>query len=200
MSQSKTIRLSDNELWAIRSAAAIVRAHASQIPARLGYHAEKCEANLIAMTLECLLDRHSPTGEKQPQNDKDQERRTMSDDNTRDGAEPSLASVGSVFRGVVQVVQNMSRNAQGPRSSRGSSIRKSDRKRLERLDRRIAWLDARMASVLVWFDKKEYARLDTKRASMDRQRKELRLRMKGKAVGKNKQNASDQQHRTQERP
>lgn len=64
MSQSKTIRLSDNELWAIRSAAAIVRAHASQIPARLGYHAEKCEANLIAMTLECLLDRHSPTGEK----------------------------------------------------------------------------------------------------------------------------------------
>jgi hypothetical protein len=44
-----------------------------------------------------------------------------------------------------------------------------------------------MASVLVWFDKKEYARLDTKRASMDRQRKELRLRMKGtKAVGKNK--------------
>ena len=81
----------------------------------------------------------------------------------------------------------MSRNAQGPRSSRGSSITKADRKRLARLDRGIAWLDARLASVLVWFDKKEYARLDTKRASMDRQRKELRLRMKGaKAVGKNK--------------
>jgi hypothetical protein len=56
--------LSDNELWAIRNAAAIVRAHASQIPARLGYHAEKCEADRIAMTLESLSDRHSPTGEK----------------------------------------------------------------------------------------------------------------------------------------
>ncbi len=85
------------------------------------------------------------------------------------------------------MVQNMSENAQGPRSSRGSSIRKADRRRMARLDREIAWLDARMASVLVWFDKKEYARLDTKRASRDRQRKELRLRMKGtKAVGKNK--------------
>jgi len=49
---------------------------------------------------------------------------------------------------------------------------------MARLDRGIAWLDDRMASVLVWLDKKEYARLDTKRASMDRQRKELRVRMK----------------------
>jgi hypothetical protein len=58
---------------------------------------------------------------------------------------------------------------------------------MRRLDRGIAWLDARLASVLVWLDKKEYARLDTKRAKMDRQRKELRLRMKGtKADGKNK--------------
>ena len=81
----------------------------------------------------------------------------------------------------------MSRNAQGPRSTRGLSITKADRKRLARLDRGIAWLDARMASVLVWFDKKEYARLDTKLASMDRQRRELRLRMKGtRAVKKNK--------------
>ena len=81
----------------------------------------------------------------------------------------------------------MSESAQGPRSSRGSSIRKADRQRMARLDREIAWLDAGLASLLVWFDRKEYARLDTKRASMDRQRKELRLRMKGtKAVGKNK--------------
>jgi hypothetical protein len=56
--------LAENELWAIRIAAAIVRAHASQIPARLGYHAEKCEADRIAMTLESLLDRYSPTDGK----------------------------------------------------------------------------------------------------------------------------------------
>jgi len=81
----------------------------------------------------------------------------------------------------------MSRNAQGPRSSRGSSIRKADRRRMARLDREIAWLDAGLASLLAWLDRNEYTRLDTKRASMDRQRKELRLRMKGtKAVGKNK--------------
>jgi hypothetical protein len=58
---------------------------------------------------------------------------------------------------------------------------------MARLDRGIAWLDARLASVLTWLDKKECARLNTKRASMDLQRKELRLRMKGtKAGGKNK--------------
>jgi hypothetical protein len=56
--------LASNELWAIRNAAAIVRAHASQIPARLGYHAEKVEANRIAMTLESLSNRYSPTAGK----------------------------------------------------------------------------------------------------------------------------------------
>ena len=81
----------------------------------------------------------------------------------------------------------MSESAQGPRSSRGPSIRKSDRKRLAQLDRGITLLDAQMSCVLVWFDKKEYARLDSKRASMDQKRKELRLRIKGtKAIGKNK--------------
>ena len=82
------------------------------------------------------------------------------------------------------MVQNMSRNAQGPRSSRGSSIRKADRQRMAGLDRSIAFLDVRMQSVLVWLDKKECARLEAKRASMDGKRKELRLRIKRtKAVG-----------------
>ena len=72
----------------------------------------------------------------------------------------------------------MRENSQGPRSTRGLSITKSDRKRLARLDRGIGWLDRRMDCILVWLDKKEYAKLDSKRAKMDAIRKELRMSMK----------------------
>jgi hypothetical protein len=72
----------------------------------------------------------------------------------------------------------MSRNAQGPRSTRGSSVTKADRRRLARLDRAIGLLDNRLSSVLLAFDARECARVERKRATLDKRRKELRLRMK----------------------
>jgi hypothetical protein len=52
------------------------------------------------------------------------------------------------------------------------------------LDRDIGWLDRRMDCILVWLDKKEYAKLDAKRAKMDAIRKELRMSMKAKKKAK----------------
>jgi len=74
----------------------------------------------------------------------------------------------------------MSRNAQGPRSTRGLSISKSDRKRLARLDRDIGWFDRAMACVLVQIEEKRMVRLQSERAKLDARRKALRLAMKAK--------------------
>jgi hypothetical protein len=48
------------------------------------------------------------------------------------------------------------------------------------LDRDIGWLDRQLDCILVWLDKRTYARLDSKRAKLDAFRKELRLAMKAK--------------------